>query len=118
MKPSIATFLRATVLFLLALPALAAAADLALPDEIAATAEVRQGERDGLWEKTLVVRFAGERRTLSTSDGMLDAQVAINHAAHPDLWHRLGGDSKVYTGQIRDLARAVAEPDGEGPADA
>lgn len=106
MKPSIATFLRTTVLFLLALPALAAvaaAADLVLPDEIAATAEVRQGERDGLWEKTLVVRFAGERRMLSTSDGMLDAQVAINHAAHPDLWHRLGGDSKVYTGQIRDM---------------
>lgn len=31
--------------------------------------QIEHSQRDGLWEKTLVVRFAGVRRTLSTSDG-------------------------------------------------
>jgi adenosylcobinamide amidohydrolase/predicted amidohydrolase len=91
---------------LLSAPVLVIAAEPVLPDEIGATLQVLRGERDGLWEKTLLVRFAGERRVLSTSDGMLDAHAAINHAAHPDLWHRLGGDSKDYTRAVRD---AMAE---------
>ena len=89
MKPLLALLLRSAFVLLLARPAIVPAADLDLPAELGATAEVRRGERDGLWEKTLLVRFAGERRVLSTSDGMLTARAAINHAAHPFLWHRL-----------------------------
>lgn len=94
--------LRACLLVLFALPALAAEAEIVLPAELGARAEVRRGEREGLWEKTLLVRFAGERRLLSTSDGMLTGRAAINHAAHPDLWHRLGSDSKGYAQGVRD----------------
>ncbi len=99
MKISI-SLLRWLPVFLL-LPLWANATETALPDEIGATMQVHRSERDGLWEKTLIVRFAGERRVLSTSDGMLDAQAAINHAAHPKLWHSLGSDSKAYAAEVR-----------------
>ena len=57
-----------------------------LPRGLNATAFVAKGSRDGLWEKTLIVRFPEKRRALSTTDGFVDALAAINHAAHPDLW--------------------------------
>ncbi|NLC80895.1 MAG: hypothetical protein GX748_06895, partial [Lentisphaerae bacterium] len=101
--------LRSCSFFLLALPALVGAAEIDLPAEIGATAEVRRGEQDGLWEKTLLVRFPSERRVLSTSDGMLTARAAINHAAHPLLWHRLGSDSKGYALGVRDALAAQLE---------
>lgn len=89
---------------LLGMPPLAGAAGAlpVLPDEVAATAEIRLGERDGLWEKTLVVRFPAERRVLSTSDGLLDARAATNHAAHPWLWSRLGKEGLRYSENVRD----------------
>ncbi len=99
------------LLFFLALPLAASGAEPVLPDEIGASMAVRQGERDGFWEKTLLVRFAGERRVLSTSDGLLDARAAINHAAHPQLWIRLGKDGKRYSEGVRD---ATAESLGLG----
>ncbi len=90
-------------LFLLLAVALpAGAAEPAIPEEIGATLQVARGEREGFWEKTLVVRFAGQRRVLSTSDGLLDARAAINHAAHPGLWMRLGKDGKPYAEGVRD----------------
>jgi hypothetical protein len=79
----------------------APAADLTLPAEVNASAEILRGERDGFWEKSLVVRFAMPRRTLSTSDGMLDASAVVNHAAHPLLWQKLGADAKAYEAQKR-----------------
>jgi len=88
------------------LPLPVQALETALPEELAATVQIRRGETDGLWEKTLVVRFAGARRVLSTSDGLLDAQAAINHAAHPWLWAKLGMQSKAYSEGVRD---AVAD---------
>ena len=100
MKTSIS--LRRWLLVFLLMPLWASASETALPDEIGGTMQVRRSERDGLWEKTLIVRFAGERRVLSTSDGILDAQAAINHAAHPRLWHSLGRDSKAYAAEVRD----------------
>lgn len=75
---------------LLLLSAAARAAEIDLPAEIRATAQILRGERDGYWEKVLVVRFPEARRTLSTSDGLLDARAAMNHAGHPQLWHKLG----------------------------
>jgi len=106
MKLLSAAFLRHFCLFLLSLPALAGSVEIVLPDEIGATAQVVRSERDGLWEKTLVVRFAGERRLLSTSDGPLTAQAALNQAAHPWLWMKLGADGKRYSEERR---AAIAE---------
>ncbi|MFC5300879.1 adenosylcobinamide amidohydrolase [Azospira restricta] len=110
MKSTMIVVLRRGLALLLALPlAVSAAApgakpaaESALPDELGATLQILRAERDGLWEKTLVVRFAGERRVLSTSDGLLDARAAINHAAHPRLWARLGTAGKRYSEGVRD----------------
>ncbi len=96
-------------LLLLALPALAAA-DLALPEPVRASAAVIVGERDGYWEKTLVVDFPQPRRTLSTYDGFVEARAAVNHAAHPRLWiavgdrfaGRDGRGGKTYIEHMRD----------------
>lgn len=95
---------------LLLLPSLVFAADILLPKEINAKAFVTKGMRDGLWEKTLIIRFPEKRRTLSTNDGFADAQIAINHAAQPELWmklheemqtrHELGGN--VYVRKIQE----------------
>jgi len=95
---------------LLLLPSLLFAADIPLPQDINAKATVTKGVRDGLWEKTLIVRFPEKRRTLSTTDGFADAQIAINHAAQPELWmklheemqtrHELGGN--VYLRKIQE----------------
>ena len=95
---------------LLLIPAMVFAADISLPQDLNAKASVTNGTRDGLWEKTLVIRFPEKRRTLTTTDGFVDAQVAINHAAHPELWmkmheemqtrHELGGN--VYVRKIQE----------------
>lgn len=55
------------------LPPAAAAEALVLPAEVMADARIDQRERDGLWEKTLIVRFPEVRRALSTSDGLVDS---------------------------------------------
>ena len=78
-----------SVLIFLLIPAMARAADIPLPLSLNATASVIKTERDGLWEKTLIVRFTERRRTLSTTDGFVDAMTAMNHAAHPLLWEKL-----------------------------
>ncbi len=101
MKSFFASCLRSALALLLVLPAIALAVDLDLPAEIGATAQVDRSDRDGLWEKTLVVRFAGERRALSTSDGPLTARAALNQAAHPLLWMKLGADGKRYSEERR-----------------
>lgn len=66
------------------------AENIELPADMRAEAQIVRAERDGYWEKLLVVRFPEARRTLSTSDGLLDARAALNHAGHPLLWHKLG----------------------------
>ncbi|HTR45013.1 MAG TPA: adenosylcobinamide amidohydrolase [Thermodesulfovibrionales bacterium] len=95
---------------LLLFPSLVLAGGIPLPQELNVTASVAKGVRDGLWEKTLIVRFPEKRRTLSTTDGFADAQAAINHAAQPELWmklhaemqtrHELGGN--VYVRKIQE----------------
>lgn len=77
------------------------AALAALPAELATTAEIVRGERDGWWEKTLVLRFPTARRSLSTSDGLLDAQAVSNHAAHPRIWSALGSAGQGYSDAMR-----------------
>lgn len=90
------------------LPPAAAAEALVLPAEVMADARIDQRERDGLWEKTLIVRFPEVRRALSTSDGLVDSRAAINHGAHPELWKRVstrfngqdGRGGKAYTEHV------------------
>lgn len=77
-----------------------------LPANIRAEAQIVRSERDGLWEKVLLVRFPEARRTLSTSDGLLDARAALNHAAHPVLWKTLG---HRFMGQDGRGGKAYAE---------
>lgn len=94
---------------LLLSPVPALAEDITLPSDLQATASIIKAERDGLWEKTLVVTFPGRRRTLSTSDGLVEARAALNHAASPLLWEKVGKEfmaengrgGKAYTEFIR-----------------
>jgi adenosylcobinamide hydrolase len=91
------------------IPSFAAADELVLPQDLEAQATVVRSERDGLWEKTLIVRFPQRRRILSTNDGVLNTKAVANHSAHPQLWscsgdtmktdHRVS--AKVYMQNIR-----------------
>lgn len=65
------------------------AANLTLPPELGATALILKTERDGFWEKSLIVQLPERRHLLSTSDGIINGLGAINHAAHPQLWMKL-----------------------------
>jgi len=77
------------VLICLSLAAPLYAANLTLPSELGATAQILKTERDGLWEKSLIVQLPERRHLLSTSDGIINGLGAINHAAHPKLWMKL-----------------------------
>lgn len=113
------------LLIFLLMPSSVIAMDIPLPQELEATASVIQVERDGLWEKTLIIQFYGRdglqegeavpfmrsrRRVLSTTDGFVDAVTVVNHSAHPSLWkkvcqemkteHEVGG--KVYARKIKE----------------
>ncbi|HNS56187.1 MAG TPA: adenosylcobinamide amidohydrolase [Smithellaceae bacterium] len=93
------------VLTLVMLPALLLAADIQIPENLRARAYVLKAERDGLWEKSLIVQFAEKRRTLGTLDGFVDAYAVLNHSAHPLLWQKVsekfmsqdGRGGKLYT---------------------
>ncbi|MFO0753493.1 MAG: adenosylcobinamide amidohydrolase [Thermodesulfovibrionales bacterium] len=92
------------------------AGEIPLPQGLFSKAEVMKSERDGMWEKSLVVHFPEKRRVLSTTDGWVDALAVVNHAAQPQLWfsmcqvlkteHEVGG--KVYLRNIRErIARQL-----------
>ena len=74
---------------------------VALPAEVVAEARILRGERDGLWEKTMLVSFPQPRRALSTFDGLAFVRAAINHSAHPLLWQKVGSEGQGYVEQIR-----------------
>jgi len=93
------------------MPILLQAGDgIPLPQDLSAKAFVIKAERDGLWEKSLIVQFPERRRVLSTNDGFMDAMAVVNHSAHPELWKRVcqemktkdevGG--KVYSRKIKE----------------
>lgn len=73
----------------LLLPVLAQGADISLPPNLHAAARVVKAVRDGEWEKSLLVTFAEKRRTLGTTDGLVVAGAAMNHAASPLLWEKV-----------------------------
>lgn len=91
---------------LLLVSAVAWAGEIDIPANIQAEARIIGGERDGYWEKVLLVTFPEARRTLSTSDGLLDARAAMNHAGHPQLWRTLG---MRFMGQDGRGGKAYAE---------
>jgi hypothetical protein len=97
---------------LLTIPTLLFAADLKLPDNLKAEAMIIRGEREQMWEKTLVVRFPERRRTLSTYDGLVDALAAMNHSATPLLWARVN-DS--FMGKAGRGERATPNSSMKGP---
>jgi adenosylcobinamide amidohydrolase len=86
------------------------AGDIPLPQDLNVKAFVVKSERDGLWEKILIVQFPQRRRVISTNDGFMDAMATMNHSAHPKLWQKVceqmktkdevGG--KVYSRKIKD----------------
>ena len=93
------------------------AAEIDLPANIKAEVQIVRGERDGYWEKVLLVSFPEVRRTLSTSDGLIEARAALNHAGHPLLWHKVsmqfmgqdGRGGKAYTEHVHgNMARLLA----------
>jgi|GEM_PF-6808943 len=96
-------------------PLLVEAQEINLLNELGAKAWIVKSEKDGLWEKSLIVRFPERRRVLSTNDGFIDAMAAVNHSAHPELWRevcekmktkdKVGG--KVYTRKIRVIITAT-----------
>ncbi len=83
------------VLILMLLSPLAWAQNIVLPERLQAKALILRGERDGLWEKTLVVEFPASRRVLSTQDGFMKAKVMINSAAEPALWAKVCKEMKT-----------------------
>ena len=96
----------ARFVLLLLVSAAAWAGEIDIPANIQAEARIIRGERDGYWEKVLLVTFPEARRTLSTSDGLVDARAAMNHAGHPLLWQRLG---MQFMGQDGRGGKAYAE---------
>ncbi len=98
------------------------AANLTLPPELGVTAQILKTERDGLWEKSLIVQLNQRRHLLFTSDGIINGLGAINHAAHPKLWMKLSKDlatrlqcgGKIYEQQRKAM---VASKLGLQPAD-
>jgi len=94
----------------LAMPSILEAGDITLPQGLNARAFVIRSEKDGLWEKSLIIRFPERRRVLSTNDSFIDAMAVVNHSAHPELWKRVcqemktkdevGG--KVYSRKIKE----------------
>ncbi|MEN6620496.1 MAG: adenosylcobinamide amidohydrolase [Smithella sp.] len=98
------------LLLILLIPSFAAANEIVLPQKVEAQATVfKKSTRDGLWEKTLIVRFPQIRRVLSSNDGVLNTTAVANHSAHPQLWncsaetmksnHKIA--AKVYMQDIR-----------------
>lgn len=87
------------------------AADLRLPPELGATAQILKTDRDGLSEKSLIIQWNQSRHLISTADGIIPSRAAINHGADPRLWmkvakeldspQRCGG--KVYEQQRKTL---------------
>ena len=92
--------------FLLLVSAVSWAGEIDIPANIQAEARIIRGERDGYWEKVLLVSFPEARRTLSTADGLLDARAALNHAGHQLLWQKLG---MQFMGQDGRGGKAYAE---------
>ncbi|BCB95961.1 hypothetical protein JZK55_08830 [Dissulfurispira thermophila] len=88
-------YLIGLIVLMILIPSFVMAGDIPLPAELGAKAFVLKGEREGLWEKSLIVKFPERRRVLSTNDGFVDARAVVNHSAHPELWKRVCQEMKT-----------------------
>ena len=110
-------------LFLLLSP-VAWAQNVTLPESLHAKAFILRGEREGLWEKTLVVQFPAARRVLSTHDGLMAATTMLNSAAEPALWGKVCRDmrtdkevgGKVYLREMKEKIAGVLQTKPESIA--
>ncbi|GER92442.1 hypothetical protein A45J_0158 [hot springs metagenome] len=103
-------YLIGLIVLMIPIPSFVMAGDIPLPAELGVKAFVIKSEKNGLWEKSLIVQFPERRRVLSTNDGFVDAMAVVNHSAHPELWKRVcqemktkeevGG--KVYSRKIKE----------------
>ena len=120
-----------SVVLVLTIPSGLLAGEITLPQDLNAKAFVIKSEREGLWEKSLVVQFyekggfytgggfhkgdnvplmSQRRRILSTNDGFVDAMAVVNHSAHPLLWKKVCQElktkhevgGKVYAREIKE----------------
>jgi len=120
-----------SVVLVLTIPSGLLAGEITLPQDLNAKAFVIKSEREGLWEKSLVVQFyekggfytgggfhkgdnvplmSQRRRILSTNDGFVDAMAVVNHSAHPLLWKKVCQEmktghevgGKVYSRKIKE----------------
>ncbi len=107
-------FIASVLIFIMSLPVFGRAENIPLAENLGAEAFIVRGVKDGLWEKTLFVRFGEARRTLSTYSGFIDAAAVINHAAHPSIWIKVGTEmksggedgGKVYLRTVKKAAAA------------
>lgn len=70
------------------------AQEINLPQEVRAKAWIMRSSKDGLWEKTLIVKFSERRRMLSTLEGFLEGYAAVNYSAHPEFWKKICEEKK------------------------
>ncbi len=85
------------VILCLSIPFSAPALEITLPAELYADASVISSDVGGLWEKSLIVLFREKRAMLSTNEGLLKGRIAMNHAAHPDLFKKVCVEMKTQT---------------------
>lgn len=83
------------ILIFLLIPSFVMAVDFALPQDFNAKAWVIKSEKEGLWQKSLIVRFQERRRVLSTTDAFSDSLAVVNHSAHPLLWKKVCDEMKT-----------------------
>jgi adenosylcobinamide amidohydrolase len=69
--------------------------EVPLPADVGAKAFVIKKDKDGLWEKTLIIEFPKKRRVLSTIDGFMEVKAVANHSAHPEIWKKVCEEKKT-----------------------
>lgn len=97
-------FARHATMFFFSLAALCVspalyASDHVLPEAVQAQAQIIRAEREGYWEKSLVVTFPERRRALTTFDGFVNARAALNHSADPRLWVKVSKEFQSKSGR-------------------
>ena len=83
------------IFLLFFVPSIVVSGEITLTQNFNAKAFIVNAERDGLWEKSLVVQFPDKRRVLSSGDGFIDAMAVVNHSAHPELWKKVSLEMKT-----------------------
>ena len=94
--------------------------EVPLPADVGAKAFVIKKDKDGLWEKTLIIEFPKKRRVLSTIDGFMEVKAVANHSAHPEIWKKVCEEKKTKEEKggkvyIREVKEKIAKHLGVAP---